>query len=367
MRALVTGAKGFIGKNLSCYLAQHEIEVLSFCRGDSKQDLERLLDKADVIYHLAGVNRSKEEKDFFQINRDLTENITDYLMSQGKSTPVVYSSSIQAGQESPYGESKRQAENIILGYSQKACANVYIFRLSNVFGKWCRPNYNSVVATFCHNSHNNLELQITNPHAEVRLVYIDDVVKAFHKVIVEECTGGYYDVHPQREITISALASLIEKFRLSRDSLTQNFDMSDTFIQNLYGTWLSYLPPEKISIEAVMHQDSRGYFSELIKSPYSGQVSVSKTLPGITRGNHWHKSKAEKFIVVQGCARVSMRELGSSQIYHYDVCGDKIKIIDIPPGYTHCFKNTGTDELVTIIWAGEVFDPEDPDTYPMEV
>ena len=366
MKILITGSSGFIGKNLVANLSlRHQLELLPFDLPQTIGDLERLVHQADIIFHLAGVNRPSNPEEFRSGNADLTKTLLDMLEGEDRKIPVIISSSTQAEMDNPYGRSKKEAEDLVFDYAKKNDAPAYVYRFPNVFGKWCRPNYNSVVATFCHNTANNIPLRIDDPAKELTLLYIDDIIAEFVKIIGGEAlpqADAVLSVSPVYKITLGDLAKTVASFADSRRSITQDYDRNDPFIQKLYATYISHINPDDLGIAAEMKRDERGFFAELIKSPYFGQISVSRTKPGVTRGSHWHNTKAEKFIVISGRAVIRLRKIGAEEIIEYPVSGDEIRIIDIPPGYTHNILNVGEEDVLTIIWAGELFDPETPDT-----
>lgn len=365
MKVLVTGSRGFIGQNLITWLQRlPDAEILEFDQQHTPQDLAERLAAADLIYHLAGVNRPQSVEEFRTGNVDLTAQMCDLLLQAGRATPIVLSSSIQAELDNPYGISKRQAEEVLADYARRSSARVVIFRLPNVFGKWCRPNYNSVVATFCHNIAHDLPITISDPAREVPLVHVDDVVRAFLSEIRGQESGvRYREARPIHTVTLGRLAELIRSFRESRQSLVAP-DFSDPFTHKLYGTFLSYLAPNDFAYDLTRRTDARGSLAEFIKSPPFGQIFVSRTGPGVTRGNHYHHTKTEKFLVVEGEAIIRFREIRGqrAEVIEYRVSGRDFRVVDIPPGYTHSIENVGDTELVTLFWASEVFDPERPDT-----
>lgn len=380
MNVLVTGSNGFIGRNLIAWLQRlPEIRVLEFDQEHTPADLAERLAAADLVCHLAGVNRPLSADEFRTGNVDLTAQMCDLLLQAGRATPVVLSSSIQAELDNPYGVSKRQAEQVLADYATRSGARVVIFRLSNVFGKWCRPNYNSVVATFCHNIARDLPITISDPGREVPLVHVDDVVQAFLAEIQDQTAeaGGQgtestaqrprsgvvcREALPVHTIALGRLAELIRSFRESRQSLlVPNF--GDPFVHKLYGTFLSYLDPSDFAYDLTQRIDARGALAEFAKSPPFGQIFVSRTRPGITRGNHYHHTKTEKFLVLEGEAIIRFRHIRSQEVVEYAVRGEDFRVVDIPTGYTHSIENVGQGELVTLFWASEVFDPERPDTY----
>ena len=379
MKILVTGAKGFIGRNLVERLKiLKEYEVIEIDRDNSNEELEKAVLKADFIFHLAGINRSLIEEEFMEGNVKFTEefmegnvkftkDIIELLISNKKNTPILMSSSIQAELDNPYGVSKKAAEQVLLEYGIRAKAKVYVYRLQNVFGKWCRPNYNSVVATFCNNIARGQDIWISDIHKEITLVYIDDVVKSFiHTMRSNRTTNGYLTISPEYKITLERLIELLKDFKSGRITLRLP-DMSDEFVKKLYSTYLSYLPEDDFKYSLDMKTDYRGSFTEVIRNLNMGQISVNISRPGITKGNHWHHTKVEKFLVVSGSGIVKFRKIGEKEVIEYKVSGEKLEVIDIPPGYTHSITNTGTDNMVTVMWANEVFNEETPDTIFQEV
>lgn len=366
MNVLVTGSNGFIGRNLVARLARQDaVRVLLFDQEDNVQALEQRLGEADLIYHLAGVNRPLSVAEFQTGNVDLTAQMCELLVQRDRVTPIVFASSIQAELDNPYGVSKRQAEQVLATYAAHRGAAVTIFRLSNVFGKWCRPNYNSVVATFCHNIARDLPITISDPGREVPLVHVDDVMEAFLSGGRGQGAGVIYrEVQPIYTVTLGRLAELLRSFRESRRSLLMP-DFSDPFVHKLYGTFLSYLTPEDFAYDLTQRTDSRGTLAEFIKASPFGQIFVSRTLPGITRGNHFHHTKTEKFLVLEGEAIVRFRSIQrpEAEVLQYRVSGREFRVVDIPPGYTHSIENVGAGELVTLFWASEVFEPARPDTF----
>jgi len=377
MKVLVTGAKGFVGRNLVVMLGkQPDVEVVGYDLGDSPSLLDEGLATADVIFHLAGVNRPEKIEDYATGNTGFTQKLCDQLQSIGRKPTIIFSSSVQAVLDNPYGASKRRAEEALLNYSKQTGARVVLFRLKNVFGKWCRPNYNSVVATFCHNIVRNLPVSISDRANEVNLVYVDDVCKAMteaagllpkppnHLRIAAD--SAYADIVPLFKITLGDLVDAIHSFKDSRSSLqVPAFD--NPLTARLYATYLSYLEGKDFVYSLDIKADNRGSLAEFLKSPSFGQIFISRARPGITRGNHYHNTKAEKFCVVQGEALIRFRNIQGDEIIEYAVSGGEYRVVDIPPGYTHSIENVGDGELVTLFWANQVFDPEKPDTYFEEV
>ncbi|MDK0733056.1 NAD-dependent epimerase/dehydratase family protein [Clostridium perfringens] len=369
MKVLITGAKGFIGKNLVSTLEREDkYEIICIDRENSKEELEKGVLNSDFIVHLAGINRPKNEEEFFEGNTGLTEEIIEILKKNNKNTSILITSSIQADLDNAYGQSKKGAEEALIKYMADTKGNVFIFRLPNVFGKWCRPNYNSAIATFCYNIARGEEVWISDPIKEMTLVYIDDVVRNIKDVIDNEKTyiPGYQNVDIEHKATLGEIVDLINSFKESRKSLMIP-NMENELTKKLYSTYLSYLPEKDFSYPLKMNVDNRGSFTEFIKSKDRGQVSVNISKPGITKGNHWHDTKNEKFLVVSGEGVIRFRKVDSEEIIEYKVSGEKLEVVDIPVGYTHSIINTGERDMVTIMWVNEIFNPEKPDTIYLEV
>lgn len=364
MKVLVTGADGFIGRNLIAALAEHNgIEVLPFTRNDDAEVLRRHAAQADFIFHLAGVNRPKDVKDFQAGNTDLTQLICDTLEDLGSTAPVLYTSSAQAESDNPYGRSKLEAEKALLAFSARQDSPVHIFRLPNVFGKWARPNYNSAVATFCHNIARELPIQINDPAACINLVYIDDVIAKFIEVMNGLAAGSpFVDVEPVYSITVGGLAEQLHTFRDSRNTLITDA-VGTGLTRALYSTYVSYLPPENFAYSVPKHGDSRGVFVEMLKTRDSGQFSFFTAHPGITRGGHYHHTKTEKFLVIKGDARFRFRHITEGTYHELVTSGDNPVIVETVPGWTHDITNIGNEEMVVMLWANEIFDRDRPDTY----
>jgi UDP-2-acetamido-2,6-beta-L-arabino-hexul-4-ose reductase len=366
---LVTGAAGFIGRNLTQALSRlADVEILGVDVDTEDADLSRALARADLIYHLAGVNRPQDPAEFERGNAGYTETLCQRLTDLGRAPKIVISSSIQAAQDNPYGQSKQRAEATLAAFAERSGAEVVIYRLPNVFGKWCRPNYNSVVATFCHNIARGLPISISDETRELELVYIDDVVAAFASERASSRGAGCHlaAVAPTHTITLGDLAARIEGYRQSRETLLAP-DFADGFSRCLYATYLSYLEDGDQSYPLLARSDPRGSLAEFVKSPPFGQVFVSHTKPGITRGNHYHDTKTEKFLVVAGEGIIRLRQVHSDEVISYRVRGEEYRVVDIPPGCTHSIENVGADTMVTLFWACEVFDPARADTHPCEV
>ena len=370
MKVLVTGSGGFIGKNLLAALQQHDgMEVTTYEVTDDREDLDPLLREADYIVHLAGVNRPERPEEYEEVNAGLTRYIIARLDRLGRRPRVIFASSSQAALDNPYGRSKRNAEEALAGYAKRSGAGVVIFRLPNVFGKWCRPDYNSVVATFCHRIARGLEISISDPKNELELVYIDDVVGAFLKALEDDLPGGTdraRTVAPTYRITLGELAERLTLFREMRR--TQRLpDFSDGLTRCLYATYLSHLETGDFAYRLERKTDDRGSLAELLKSPSGGQFFVSRTKPGVTRGHHYHHTKTEKFCVLEGQAVIRFRHILCREVLTYPVKGEEFTVVDIPPGYTHSIENVGPGELIVLFWASELFDPGSPDTFSCEV
>jgi UDP-2-acetamido-2,6-beta-L-arabino-hexul-4-ose reductase len=369
MRVLITGARGFIGRNLCATLVRNpEFQVLPFDLEDDPSHLQGLLLEADVLVHLAGVNRPPRIEDFQSGNADFTQYLLRLLEEAGRPIPVLLSSSTQAAQDNPYGLSKRQAEEAVFEYGERTGVPVHVYRLPNVFGKWCRPQYNSAVATFCHNIARGLEIQVNDPAAPLRLVYIDDVVTEFLRGLDGSPSrdGRFCAVPTTHETTVGSVVELLRGFQRSRADLSLPL-FSDPLQKKLFATYLSYLPEDGFAYPLTMHEDARGSFTEFLRTADRGQVSVNVSRPGITKGNHWHHTKHEKFLVVSGTAAIRFRKVGETQVISYEVAGDRLTVVDIPPGFTHSITNTGDQDLVTVMWVSEPFDPTRPDTWFEEV
>jgi len=368
--ALITGSDGFIGKNLLASLMKvDDARILTFDIKDDKKKLSSHLEIADIVYHLAGVNRPEKDDEFNTGNTELTENILKELERMRKCATIVFSSSIQAELDNPYGVSKKRAEDLLIKYSDKLGGFVHIYRLPNVFGKWCRPNYNSVVATFCHNISQGLDITISDETIELELVYIDDVINEFVKFLTNPTHRRgklFCEIDRKFTVTLGDLAKKIYQLRDIRSSLIVP-DLSDDFNRCLHATYLSYLGKNQFSYALDMKTDNRGWLTELIKSKHFGQIFVSKTYKGIVRGNHYHNSKIEKFCVIQGEAEIKFRHVLNGEIISYRVGGAKIEVVDIPPGYTHSIENISNEEMIVIFWANQIYDPDYPDTHYCEV
>lgn len=368
MKVLVTGANGFIGKNLLVHLRERAgIEVLAFVRGDSMDDLAAKLEQADIVFHLAGVNRPQNEAEFAEGNADLTRALCAAVRRSGRHVPIVYASSIQAERENAYGISKRGAEEALRELARETGQPVSIYRLPNVFGKWCRPNYNSAVATFCHNVVHDLPIQVNDPAAVLRLVYVDDVVAHFLSHLHEPQRAALeQQVLPVYETTVGGLAEQLYAFKRSRVSM-QTEPVGQGLVRALYSTYISYYEPEQFAYPLVKHEDPRGVFVEVLKTHDSGQFSYFTAHPGITRGGHYHHTKTEKFLVIKGAARFCFRHIETGATHEHCTSGAAPEVVETIPGWSHDITNIGNEEMVVMLWANEVFDRNKPDTVTYKV
>lgn len=395
MNILVTGAKGFVGKNLVCALknirdgkdrTRPSLCIDEIYEYDTEMPVERLnefCETTDFVYNFAGVNRPETADEFMRGNRDFTELLLSKLKACGNTCPVAFASSVQAALTgryagSEYGISKRAMENLAFGYSEKTGAEVFVYRFPNIFGKWCRPNYNSAVATFCHNTANDLPITVNDENTELELLYIDDLVSAMLDAAEKKVFRCDYDgVHPipneegqycyvpvVHRVTLGEITALLKEFKKQADTLLVPMIPDGSFAKKLYSTYLSYLPYEKVTASLKMNIDDRGSFTELLKTAEHGQISVNISNPGVTKGMHWHNSKWEIFTVVSGHGVIRQRKIGTDEVLEFEVSGDKIESVYMLPGYTHEITNLSeTDKLITVMWANEVFDPNKPDTY----
>ncbi|MGY3777188.1 polysaccharide biosynthesis C-terminal domain-containing protein [Isobaculum melis] len=369
MNILVTGSNGFLGRNLVAQLQNEGFQnIQTYNKENTIDELEQMTKTCDFVFHLAGVNRPKNEQEFFDGNADLTAQLIQLLEKNQRCVPIVLSSSIQAALENPYGQSKRQAEDAVFAYAERNQVKSYVFRLKNLFGKWSRPNYNSVVATFCYNISRDLPITINNPDAEIPLSYVDDVVATFVETMknTPELEDKFAVVSVDYTITVGELAKKITAFNDNRQTLVMP-SLKSTFDRALYATYLSYLADDNFSYFLKQNVDDRGWLAEFIKSEDNGQIFISTTKPGITRGNHWHHTKVEKFLVIKGTGEIKFRRIFDNDILVYPVSGDQLEVVDIPAGYTHSITNTGDEDMITLFWACEMFDPNHPDTYYVEV
>jgi UDP-2-acetamido-2,6-beta-L-arabino-hexul-4-ose reductase len=378
MNILVTGARGFVGKNLVAQLhniqdgkaknyaiSGQEIKVFEYDIDSDPAELDVYCKSADFVFNLAGVNRPKDPEEFMKGNFGFASLLLDTLKKHKNSCPVMISSSIQAELDNPYGESKRAGENLLFEYSKETGAKVLVYRFPNLFGKWCRPNYNSAVATFCNNIANDLPIKVNDPSVVMHLVYIDDVVDELINALGgnEHRRGDYCYVPVEHTITLGEIVDLIYSFKDMPENLSVP-DFGEPFTKKLYSTYLSYLPKEKFSYPLKMNVDGRGSFTEIIRTADRGQFSVNISKPGITKGQHWHNTKNEKFVVVSGHGLIQLRKIGTDEVVNFEVSGDKIEVVEMIPGYTHNIINlSDTDDLVTFMWCNECFDPNRPDTY----
>lgn len=371
MNILITGAQGFIAKNLIEELRnRNQVNIMEYSRETDFTVLKEYCKKADFVFHLAGINRPKENSEYLTGNVGFTRQLIKMLKMEKNNCPIMVSSSIQADLKNPYGESKKEAEQLVIAHGKETGARVLIYRFPNVFGKWARPNYNSAISTFCYNISRNQAIQINDYKAEMNLVYIDDVVNELINSLTgkENRINEYCKVSPVYRITLGEIVELIQSFKESRNNKSIP-NMGDSFTKKLYSTYLSYIPETEFGYKLKMNKDERGSFTEFIKSPDRGQVSVNISKPGIVKGNHWHHTKNEKFLVVSGDGVIRFRRIGSfsNEIIEYFVSGESLEVIDIPVGYTHNIENVGKVDLVTIMWANEEFNPNQPDTYFVEV
>lgn len=365
MKILITGSNGFIGKNLKSHLQEIEnVEIVEYDKNDSFEKIEKNITDIDFIFHLAGINRPQTKEEFYQGNTDLTKKIVDLI--KDKNIPLVITSSIQATKDNDYGKSKKLAED----YIKENLKKYYIYRLHNVFGKWCMPNYNSVVATFCYNIANDLEITINDENTCLDLIYIDDVCYEFIKLIKNEKPAEqlneYCYINPRYNVSLGYIANKLYEFKESMNSIYVP-NTGDEFTKKLYSTFISYLPLEKTVTTTKKNVDERGSFTELVRTKECGQFSISFSKPGIVRGNHYHHTKLERFIVVKGKAKIGFTSVVDNSSYEFIVDDSEIKVVTIPVGYTHNIENIGDDEMILAIWCNELFDKEKPDTYFKEV
>lgn len=378
MKILVTGAHGFVGKNFCAALyniadgkdksrnINPDITVFEYDLDTDAVLLDTYCRECDFVFHLAGVNRPKDQAEFMQGNFGFTSTLLDLLKKHNNTCPVMISSSIQAALDNPYGISKKAGEDLLFAYSEEAGAKVLVYRLPNVFGKWCKPNYNSAVATFCNNIANDLPIQVNDRSVNMTLVYIDDVVNELIAALKgeENRDGIFCKVPVEHKITLGEIVDLIYSFKEQPQTLLMPEIPRGSFEKKLYSTYLSYLPKEKAIFPLKMNVDERGSFTELLKTEKCGQFSVNISKPGITKGQHWHNTKWEFFIVVSGHGLIEERKIGSDEVLRFEVTGKEIKAIHMLPGYTHNIINLSeTEDLVTVMWANEQFDPDKPDTF----
>lgn len=368
MKVLITGANGFVGKNLTARLREiNDIEVLTFLRGDSDETLYSHLSQAEAVVHLAGENRPQDPSAFERVNAGLTEKICRYITTHNYKTSFLFASSRQVDQANDYGKSKLNAESHVSKMAEISGNSAYIYRLPGVFGKWCRPNYNSVVATFCHNIVNGLPIQISDPDRVIQLVYVDDVVADFINVILNRKAGtSHRHISPEYSVRLGDLAKQLHAFQDAKSSLISE-DVGDGFVRALYSTFVSYYSPKQFSYTVPQHVDARGAFVEMLKTKAAGQFSFFTAHPGVTRGGHYHHSKTEKFLVIKGLALFKFRHILTNETYELHSSGDVSLIVETIPGWTHDITNVGSDELIVMLWANEIFDRQRPDTIACKV
>lgn len=380
MNILITGAKGFIGKNLCARLKNininesnyyeklYPINILEYDIDSTQEILDEYCSKADFVFNLAGVNRPVNEDDFLKGNYGFASQLLDTLKKHNNNCPVMLSSSIQAALDNPYGRSKKTGEDLFFNYSRETGAKVLVYRFPNVFGKWCKPNYNSVMTTFCNNIARDIPIKVNDRNAVLNLVYIDDVVTELINALVgnENRNGKYCEVPTVYTITLGEIVDLIYSFKNCRKNLDIP-NLSNSFVKKLYSTYLSYLPEYDFSYSLKMNIDNRGSFTEIFRTLEKGQFSINITKPGVTKGNHWHNTKIEKFIVVSGKGLIRFRKIETYEIIEYYVSGELLEVVDIPPGYTHSITNIGDTDLITLMWSNECYDIKNPDTIYEEV
>lgn len=362
----VTGANGFIGRNLCVRLRELKIEVVPISRESSEVEWRDAISRVDAVIHVAGANRPEDPSDFYTINVGSTERLVAMTKDSGRAIPIVYASTSKAAEATGYGNSKRLAEEALLELTESTGAVVYIFRLPNVFGKWARPNYNSAVATFCHSVARNLPITVDDPDSPLTLVYIDDVVTEIITTLSERPAGGYREVYPLYQTTVGQVVAMIQGFQTDRaDNLIANVGVGIT--RALYATYVSALPTDQFSYPITSHTDSRGCFSEMLKTREAGQFSYFTAHPGVTRGGHYHHTKTEKFLVVHGNARFRFRDILTDATHEIFTSGDHPVVVETIPGWSHDISNVGDDALVALLWANELFDREKPDTIAEKV
>ncbi len=367
MKVLITGSNGFIGKNLVSYLQELEnIELITFTKGDKIETIEKQINELDFIFHLAGINRPQNNNEFYEGNYNLTKSLVDLITKNNLNIPFVYTSSIQAELDNDYGKSKKQAEDYIF----ENLKTPYIFRLHNVFGKWCKPNYNSVIATFCYNISHNLEITVNDENKELELIYIDDICETFVELIkgndISEVKENIHYINPRYKCILGEITKKLYEFKNDMTSIYVPNTGND-FVKKLFATYINYVPLEELAFGVKKNVDERGSFTELVRTLDSGQFSISFSKPGIIRGNHYHHTKMERFIVVKGKAKISFKSIITDEYIEFTVSDEDIKIITIPVGYTHNIENVGTDEMILILWCNELYDSNHPDTYFKEV
>lgn len=368
MRVLVTGHNGFIGKNLVAMLSDNpDIEIFTFGSNDSIEKLSNQIQKVEFIFHLAGVNRPQHETAFDEVNRGFTKTLCELAAATGKLVPIVFTSSVHVERDNAYGKSKFDAEEILMKYADSTGSSVYIYRLPHVIGKWCRPNYNSVVATFCHNIARDLPITISDPNFELEIVYIDDLVRNFKELLsMTTKFSGLCKVDTTYKIKVGKLADQLQAFKNCRtDFVIEN--VGTGLVRALYATYISYLPNEQFAYNLKRHSDPRGTFVEVLKTKEAGQFSYFSAHPGITRGGHYHHTKTEKFIVIKGTARFRFEHLITGEFFDLITTAEESKIVETIPGWVHDITNIGDDEMIVILWANEIFNPEKPDTFMKKI
>lgn len=368
MKVLITGSNGFVGKNLRSELSLNEdVEVLCFNKDSTFEDLDKYTKECDFVFHLAGVNRPQDPKEFMEGNCDLTEKLIESLKKNKNICPIMISSSIQAELDNEYGKSKKAGEDIVFKYGKENNVKVYVYRFSNLFGKWCKPNYNSVIATWCYNVSHGIDIKVDNSTKELTLTYIDDVCEEIVKCLEDSPTkeGDFCKVPIFYTKTLGYIANLIKSFK-ENDRGIMVPSTGDEFTKKLYSTYISYVPLNEMVVDLIEHRDNRGVFCELVRTKEAGQVSVSTTNLGIVRGGHYHHTKMERFIVIKGKAKIEFEHVLTHEKIEFNVSGDKLQYVTIPVGYQHSINNIGNDELVLILWANELFDSNRPDTFVME-
>lgn len=371
MNILVTGAYGFIGKNAIAEFSKIEnYNLFSYDINNTIEELQEFINKSDFIVHLAGVNRPKNSKEFLDGNLGFTDRVIECVKNTTRNIPILMTSSIQAERNNDYGKSKKAAEDALFAFNKEFNNTVYVYRLPNVFGKWCKPNYNSAVATFCYNITHNLPIQVNSPEYMLPLVYIDDILDEMKNAMSSKANynkeDGFCYVPVINKIKLQDLADMLYRFKENRNNRMVPF-MGDDLEKKMYSTFISYYSPKDLSYPLKMNVDNRGSFTEFLRTAEYGQVSVNVSKPGITKGNHWHHTKNEKFLVVTGEASIKFRKTDEEEVFEYIVSGGKLEVVDIPPGYTHNITTTSKIDSVTIMWANELYDPENPDTYYLEV
>lgn len=380
MKILITGAKGFVGKNLvaqlqnikdgkdKSYDLSSDLEILEYDIDSDPKLLDVYCENVDFVFNLAGVNRPENEEDFMKGNFGFASNLLNTLKKYNNDCPVMISSSIQAALDNPYGKSKKAGEDLMFKYSKETGAKVFIYRFPNVFGKWCKPNYNSAIATFCNNIAKDIDIKVNDRNHQMNLVYIDDLVSELISLLCGKpnLEGDYCSVPITYSVTLGDIVDLLYSFKQSRRDLSI-CDMKDEFSKKLYSTYLSYLSEDDFSYLLKMNEDSRGSFTEMIRTQDRGQVSINISKPGIVKGNHWHNTKNEKFLVVCGKGVIKFRKIDENKVYEYFVSDKNLEVVDIPVGYTHNIENLGNKDMVTVMWVNEPFNQDKPDTFFLEV